>query len=183
MGSGRPGPLRHTLSWGRRTLYWQGDDVDAAYVLHAHFRHESWRAASIINLQKAIRPMLNADRNRYLDTLAASASNALHKNNTRQALTVVRMLSGRSSKPCQNIRRPDGILAETMQAVKGAWQDHNASVFQGAIASRSALRQPTPPPHATSCEFDVGPVATGKAYRKLGRNKGVGYGGGAALAC
>ena len=136
--------------------------------------------------------MLEDDRQKYLDTLAASASTALHEDNTRQVIAVVRMRSGRPSKPCLNICRPDGSLTETAQEVKQAWQDHNARVFQGSIVPRSSLRQPAPPPLTVSSDIDVGPVATQKAYSRLSANKGVGYDGipaellqarGSALAC
>ena len=82
-----------TLSWGSCTCYWQGDAIDAAHALRYHFRREAWLAASILNLQKAIRPMLDEDRKKHLDALASSASIALHEDDVRQAFAVVRMLS------------------------------------------------------------------------------------------
>ena len=120
----------------------QGDVIDADRTVRELCRRESWLAACILNVQKAVRPMIEEDRRVYLDNLARSASSALDSNDTRQAHAVVRMLSGRAAKPCQNIRRPDGTRTETAQEVKEAWQAHNAtcSVFRGDIVKQSDLR-------------------------------------------
>ena len=68
----------------------------------------------------------------------------------------------------------DGSITETAHEAALAWQDHNAEVYQGLIVQRSALRQLPAPALEVQSDFDVGPVATERAYAALGRNKGTG---------
>ena len=136
------------LAVGNSVFFVQADVIDADRTVRELFRRESWLAAGILNVQKAVRPMIEEDRRVYLDNLARSASSALDSNDTGQAHAVVRMLSGRAARPCQNIRRPDGTLTETAQDVKEAWQAHSVSVFRGNIVKQSDLWHPTLPSRA-----------------------------------
>ena len=179
-------------STGAHQYLRQGEAIDAGPHLGAFFVNESRYAATISNIQKAIRPMLDADRKRHLDTMAAQAAQALHDHNSRQAYAVIRALSGRAARPPQNVRKADGSLTQIPQEVMEAWQGHNATVYRGDIVTRDTLRLPPNEPCDVLSSLDVGPVATERVYAALGRNKGTGYdgipaellvAGGSALAC
>ena len=141
------------------------------------FRGEASVTATIFSLQKAVKPIIDDDRQAYLDSMAGSISSALDRADIRQAFVVLRALGTRASKPSQCLRRGDGTLTNTTAEVHEVWQQHIATVFQGQVVPRSALRPEPGSNLGLTSSLDVGPEATRVAYRALGRNKGVGYDG------
>ena len=54
------------------------------------------------------------------------------------------------------------------------WQEHYATVFNGSVVEIADMREDPRPASTCSSTMNVGPAATEQAFKKLGRNKGVG---------
>ena len=85
----------------------------------------------------------------------------------------------------------DGTLATDPADIAQRWQEHFAEVFCGEVVAKTALVAIAPSIIGATA-LDVGPTATARAFRSLGRNKGVGLdaipaellqAGGDPLAC
>ena len=131
-------------------------------------------SSTIFRVQAAARPMLERDRTDFLDGLALQASLAMNNGDSRSSFAIVRSLGGRAIKFNSSIKKLDGTLAATPGDVSLRWQEHFAEVFCGDVVDKTSLRE-----HDTAaCTFqstlDVGAEATSRAFRSLGRNKGVG---------
>ncbi|CAK0905350.1 unnamed protein product, partial [Prorocentrum cordatum] len=190
-GGPRDQPRNQWISWEAWAYIRQVAPLRRARSpgLRAIFRHRlamglyAWRyavsttklCATILNVQRRARPLLQRDRQHFLDNLVLKADRAMDNADFRTAYAVVRSLSGSCTRASPVVQQLDGSLATDPEAVNARWTEHYAAVCNGQVTDTVSLKQaPVSSDLLTAAELDVGPAATQSSFARLGRNKGVG---------
>ncbi|CAK0868120.1 unnamed protein product [Prorocentrum cordatum] len=159
------------------TFFALGAAVDS---LNAHARareHESSFYAAILGLQKCVRTSLRADRMEFLDSMVMKAQAAADAGDVRTQFAVARALGARSAVANTEVFQLDGTLTQNASEEIARWEEHFCDVFTGELTTLHEMRRPAQPAHCDPRLLDAGPAATAAAFRKLGRNQGVGIDG------
>jgi hypothetical protein len=125
-------------------------------------------------LQRALRPQLENDRQAFLDNLVIKAHNCCVAGDAKGSFAIVRALGGARSCPNTAIKKLDGSLTQSPEEEAARWEEHHSQVFRGTIVSADDVRSKELPAVNGEPDLDVGPEQTERAFRSLGKNKGVG---------
>jgi DNA-directed RNA polymerase subunit RPC12/RpoP len=132
-----------------------------------------WCACS--RLQQLTRPMVQLDRQCFLEQRAVDAQRAAHNGDSQETFAIVRSLSGgQRSVANQPVMRKDGTLTSSDMERQERWQEHFAEVFGGTVLPMSSLQSANSDHVSSVSALKVSPTSTSKALAELGRNKGVG---------
>ena len=162
---------------GTPPLLAMGDVIDADTAMRRWRRRKAECDSAIVRLQALARPMLEEDRQKYLDDMVRRSNAALTTGDMRTGYALVRALSGASFKQNPQLLKKDGSVTSSQVEVDLRWQEHFAEVLAGDVVQAAALHRRVPAVEGRQCVdtiMEVGPEATELAFAKLGRNKGVG---------
>jgi hypothetical protein len=137
-------------------------------------KHDASISATIVNLQRRFRPLLERDRKEFLDHLVIRADGAMQNNDFRTGYAIVRALGGSAVKHNSMVVKTNGELTSTQEERDARWTEHFAEVFNGVEVPMQQMREEPRPVSTITGSLDVGPQATQHAFAKLGTNKGVG---------